>query len=126
MAKSYQVVGACVTNVPVAGAQGTQLATFYAGQPLPEGVPADRIAHLLSVDLIKEVGGDAKPAGATPAPAPVSAPGGDQVGQVPESVNGRSSKADLVAYGAAKGGDRAALDQLTRDELLDRYVRNPQ
>jgi len=135
MAKSYQVVGACVTNVPVAGPHGTQLATFYAGQPLPEGVPADRVKHLLSVGLIKETGGEAKPTGATPASSqqaskPASqtpANTGQQTGQppqAPESVNGRSSKADLVAYGVAHGGNEAELDALTREQLIERYVRN--
>ena len=117
MAKTFQVTGACVTNVPVTGAQGTQLATFYAGHLLPADVPADRIKHLLSVGLIAEIGDS------TPKTAEVSAPVSSQGGGASTAVNARSSKADLVEHGVAQGGDRAKLDALTREQLLDRYVR---
>lgn len=120
MAKSYRVVGACVTNVPVSTGQGTQLATFYTGHVLPADVPADRVAHLLSVGLIEEVGGDAKPTGATSDGEGEQA---EQAEQAPDSVNARSSKADLVNYGVAKGGNRDELDAMTRDQLLGRFVR---
>lgn len=111
----YQVVGACVANVPVDTPQGSQLAMFHQHALLPPGVPADRIAHLLSVGLIKEVGGSGTP---EPKPAAPEQPSG--------SVNARSSKGDLVEYGVANGGDRAELDAMTREQLLDRYVRKPE
>lgn len=114
MAKTFQVTGPCVTNVPVAGVQGTQLATFYAGHVLPADVPADRIKHLLSVGLIEEVGGGA----AKPVDTPVS-----EGGDAPAAVNARSSKGDLVAFGVAQGGDRAELDGKTVKELQALYLK---
>ncbi|MFI7468140.1 hypothetical protein [Nonomuraea sp. NPDC049646] len=124
MAKTYRVVGACVTNLPVSTAQGTQLATFYTGSILPEAVPADRVKHLLSVGLIEEVPGEAKPTGATPTEP--TATGSSQQTQPPDTVNGRSSKGDLVEYGVARGANRDELDNMTREQLLERYVRTQQ
>lgn len=43
-----------------------------------------------------------------------------------QQVNARSSKGDLVEYGVAQGGDRDELDAMTREQLLDRYVRKPE
>lgn len=114
MAKTYQVTGACITNIPVSSATGTQLATFYSRNLLPAGVPDERIKHLLSVGLIEEVSDD----------APELAPSMPVQGEAPPaSVNLRSSKGDLIEYGVANGGDRAELDNLTREQLLDRFVR---
>ncbi|NUW45548.1 hypothetical protein [Nonomuraea rhodomycinica] len=120
----YQVVAPCVTHIPVASASGQMLATFYEGAILPAGVPADRVKHLLDSKLIKALD---EPKAAVPAPVktsssetePAPAEGGEHLAK----VNSRSSKGDLVEYGVAQGGDRAELDALTRDELLDRYVR---
>ncbi|GAA3251653.1 hypothetical protein [Nonomuraea helvata] len=114
MAKTYQVIGACVTNVPVSTSQGTQLSTFYTGQVLPADVPEARIQHLLSVGLIKELE-STEPAEAAAAPS----------GEPEPAVTARSSKPDLVAYGVARGEDRAELEKLTRDQLIAKYVRQP-
>jgi hypothetical protein len=62
MAKNYVVTGACVTHIPVAGSEGTMLVTLYQGAPLPEGVPDDRVKHLLDSNLIDEVGGSPRQA----------------------------------------------------------------
>jgi hypothetical protein len=106
MAKRYEVTGACVTHIPVSTSQGVMLTTLYRGAMLPADVPADRVKHLLDSNLVKPVGGD------EPEPA-----------EGKTAVNSRSSKADLVAYGVAHGDDRAELEALTREELLDLYVR---
>ncbi|MDX3100450.1 hypothetical protein [Nonomuraea angiospora] len=115
MAKTYQVIGACVTNIPVSTSQGTQLSTFYTGQILPADVPEARIQHLLSVGLIKEHE-------STEAAEAAAAPSG---GETEPAVTARSSKPDLVAYGVARGEDRAELEKLTRDQLIAKYVRQP-
>lgn len=120
MPTQYKVTGACVTNVPAGTAQGTQLITLYTGQILPADVPADRIKHLLSVKLIEEVGGSDAPVEQT-APAQDSGQAGGA-----KTVNARSSRADLVEHGVAQGDNRSELEQLTREQLLARYVRQQQ
>ena len=114
MPTHYKVIGACVTNVPATTANGTQLMTLYTGQLLP----ADRIKHLLSVKLIEEVGGANSPAEESSSPPP----GGDQGGG--KAVNARSSKAELVEFGVAQGGDRAELDALTHKDLQARFLKS--
>ncbi|MCK2219701.1 hypothetical protein MF672_038785 [Actinomadura sp. ATCC 31491] len=116
--KRYIVTGACITHVPVSTAQGRMLVTLYRDAMLPADVPEDRIQHLLDSNLIEEVkGGDA------PAEEPKKL---ETVSGAPASVNARSSKGDLVEYGVAQGDDRGELDAMTRDQLLDRYVRKPE
>lgn len=52
----YQVVGECC-HVEVWQLGGTKsLQMLYKGAPVPDGVPAERIAHLLRNGLIAEVG----------------------------------------------------------------------
>jgi hypothetical protein len=105
VAKQYKVTAPCVVNVPVSSEQGAQLTTFYRDALLPEGVPADRVKHLLDSNLI----------------APVDADG--EVEEEPATVNSRSSKAELVEYGVAQGDDRAALEAMTVKELKELYVK---
>lgn len=105
----YQVIGALVTDIPVGTPDGPMRTTLYQDAILPAGVPAERIAHLLDVKLIKKVGGD-EPEAAEPEPTPTG-------------VNSRSNKGDLVEHGVAQGDDRAELEKLTRDDLLAKYVR---
>lgn len=112
MSKSYVVTGACVTHIPVAGPGGQMLVTLYQGAPMPEGVPDDRIKHLLDSKLIEEVGGKAEP---EEAKEPES----------PKPLDGRSSKADLVAHAVTNGMNQEDAEKLTRDQLLDMYVRKP-
>jgi hypothetical protein len=114
VAKRYKVTAPCVVNVPVSSEQGAQLTTFYRDALLPEGVPAARVKHLLDSNLIQPVDAGGK--------VEEERGGGEQ--QL--TVNSRSSKAELVEYGVAQGDDRAELDALTRDQLLDRYVRTQQ
>jgi hypothetical protein len=45
------------------------LVTLYQGAPLPEGVPDDRIKHLLDSNLVEEVGGSPRQAEAKQQPA---------------------------------------------------------
>jgi hypothetical protein len=116
MAKTYRVTGACVTNVPVTTAQGEQLATFYTGHVLPRDVPDERIKHLLSVGLIKEA----------ESAAPAAEEAASTTSEAVPTVTARSTKPELIAYGVAQGGDQKELDALTRDQLLDRYVRKQQ
>lgn len=128
MAKHYVVTGACVTHIPVTDSGGPMLVTLYQGAQLPEGVPEDRIKHLLDNNLIAAEGEDADealadawaPAPAVPDPAVVPAPFA-----IPERkpVNGRSSKADLVDHAVDQGMDRDEADAMSREDLLDRYVR---
>ncbi|WP_436759331.1 hypothetical protein [Streptosporangium sp. V21-05] len=117
MAKQYQVVGACVTDIPTGGPMGPTRITLYKDAFLPSDVPDDRIEHLLSVKLIKEVGGPDKPVEQTSSPQP----SGDGKG-----VNARSSKAELVDYGVAQGGTRAELEDLNLKELQARYLKGAQ
>lgn len=117
MVKRYEVTGACITHIPVSTSQGPMLVTLYKGAALPADVPEDRVKHLLDSNLIAEVKG-AEPAAAEPAESDAE----EGAGASP-SVNSRSSKAELVEYGVAHDGDRAVLDAMTRDQLLDKYVR---
>jgi len=109
MSKTYQVVGACIANLPIDTPQGAQLVMLHQHAVLPPGVPADRIEHLLSVGLIKEVRGAKEPATSE---------------QKPAAVNARSSKAELVEFGVAQGGDRAELDALTHKDLQARFLKS--
>jgi hypothetical protein len=116
--KQYVVTGACVTHIPVAGPDGQMLVTLYQGAPLPEGVPDDRIKHLLGSNLIEEVGGKAK---AEPKKQAKEPDGSDK----PKPLNGQSSKPDLVAHAVTQGMTPEDAEKLTRDQLLDMYVRKP-
>jgi hypothetical protein len=111
VAKQYKVTAPCVVNVPVSSEQGAQLSTFYRDALLPEGVPADRVKHLLDSNLIAPVDDDGEVE---------EEPGG---GEQPATVNSRSSKAELVEYGVAQGDDRAALEAMTVKELKELYVK---
>lgn len=115
MSKNYVVTGACVTHIPVAGPDGKMLVTLYQGAPMPEGVPDDRLKHLLDSNLIEEVGGKAKaePEGEAKEP------------DAPKPLDGRSSKADLVAHAVTNGMNQEDAEKLKRDELLEMYVRPP-
>jgi len=115
MSKQYKVVGACVANVPIDSPSGPTLAMFHQDAILPAGVSEERIKHLLSVGLIKQVGGSE----AAAQPALSGEQGGDA-----KTVNARSSKAELVDYGVAQGGNRAELDALTLKELQGRYLKS--
>ncbi|MGC5012521.1 hypothetical protein ACLQ2R_17295 [Streptosporangium sp. DT93] len=117
MSKQYQVIGALVTNVPIDTPNGATLGMFHQHAILPPGVPDDRIKHLLSVGLIKEVGGSAKTA------EQPAAPDSGQTGEA-KTVNARSSKAELVDHGVAQGGRRDELDALTLKELQTRYLKS--
>lgn len=108
MAQQYQVIAPCIVHIPVATAMGPMLETFYRDAILPSAVPAERIAHLLDSGLIRKVHG------------------GEPEGEDGRTVNSRASKAELVEYGVAVGGDRAELEALNREQLLDRYVRQQQ
>lgn len=104
MVKKYEVTGACVTHIPTVTTDGVETRiTAYQGAILPDTVPAERIKHLLDVNLIKEVGGQ------------------DQATE--PQVNARSSKADLIEYAVQQGAARDEAEAMTRDQLLDRYVR---
>lgn len=120
----YQVTASCVTHIPIMAPGGMALGMYYQGAILPDGVPDDRIKHLLNAGMIAAVGE------AEPEPEGGQEPGGGGGGGAPQapalSVNSRSSKADLVAHGIAQGGTPADLEQLTRDQLLERYVRKPE
>ncbi|GAA2990777.1 hypothetical protein [Streptosporangium longisporum] len=119
MSKQYQVIGALVTNVPIDTPNGAALSMFHQHAILPPGVPDDRIKHLLSVGLIKEVGGAPEPA-----PAETKTPAQEQ--EQKSAVNARSSKAELVDYGVAQGGRRDELEQLNLKELQGRYLKGAQ
>lgn len=115
MSKNYVVTGACVTHIPVAGPDGPMLVTLYQNAPMPEGVPDDRLKHLLDSKLIEEV----KQAKAEPEPEEAKEP------EAPKPLDGRSSKADLVAHAVANGMNQEDAEKLKRDELLAVYVRPP-
>lgn len=110
----YQVTAPCVVHVPAMTPSGPALGTYYQDAILPEGVPENKIRHLLDAGMIAAVGG------ADPAP---TRPDSEQAERPATTVNARSSKGDLIEHGVAQGGDRAELEDLTREQLLDRYVR---
>jgi hypothetical protein len=113
MAKQYTVTGACVAHIPVDGPDGRMLAMFYAGAVLPEGVPEGRIQHLLDAGLIAETGQvSEEEASARLTGEPV-----------PTTVNGRSSKSDLIEHAVGKGLPREEAEGMSREQILDRYVR---
>ncbi|MEV4179937.1 hypothetical protein AB0J28_00640 [Streptosporangium canum] len=121
MSKRYKVTAPCVANVPVSAAPDASMTIFYKDALLPEGVPAERLRHLLDGNMIEEIKGNeaaeqqkAEEKSSTPTQAPAS--GG-------QGVNSRSSKAELVDHGVAQGGDRAELEKLTHKELQDRYLK---
>ncbi|MFB4275734.1 hypothetical protein ACBJ59_10615 [Nonomuraea sp. MTCD27] len=128
----YQVTAPCVVHIPTVTAAGPALGTFYKDAVLPDGVPQDKLDHLLANGMIRAVdepGSEPEAeseAGQDPAQGgqdPAESPPGDGV----PTVNSRSSKADLIAYGVANGdGTPEALAELTRDQLLGRYVRQQQ
>lgn len=56
MATEYEVTGDMIVHIPVTTSNGPMLVDLYKGARLPEGVPQERIQHLLDSNLIKEVG----------------------------------------------------------------------
>lgn len=115
----YVVTGACITHVPAAGPDGPLLVTLYQGAPLPEGVPADRVKHLLDNNLIAKVGD----VGEAMAEQQDNSGQGDGGSEDPKPLNGRSSKADLVAHAVANGMSQEDAEAMSRDDLLGMYVR---
>ncbi|MEV0584102.1 hypothetical protein [Nonomuraea sp. NPDC050310] len=69
MATEYEVVGEYIVHIPVSTSNGTMLVDLAKGAILPEGVPQERIQHLLDSNLIAEVG-KSQDAKATAKPAP--------------------------------------------------------
>ncbi|WP_188188048.1 hypothetical protein [Nonomuraea sp. SYSU D8015] len=124
MAK-YQVTAPCVVHIPINTVAGPALGTFYKDAFLPDDVPQEKIDHLLANKMIVEVeeGGDNEPSSQTP--EDVEQASTVQMAE-PAAVNSRSSKSDLVAYGVSRGASQAELDDMTREQLLDRYVRGQQ
>lgn len=117
---NYEVVGACVTDIPVSTQQGPMRTTVYKGAVLTDDVvPAERIRHLLDVKLIKKIGGD-EPKAKAPVPAkqPETSEGGAP------KFNARTPKGDLVEHAVAKGDmTREDAEKLTLKDLQDLYVR---
>lgn len=122
----YVVTGACVTHVPAAGPDGQMLVTLYQGAQLPEGVPEDRVKHLLDNNLIAKADSDEAEEAILESYAPNK---GDQGPAEPKQdpaskpVNGRSSKDDLVAHAVANGMNEEDAKAMSRDDLLNMYVR---
>lgn len=122
MAKQFRVIGACVTDIPVQTSNGVIRTTLYQDAVLPEGVPAERIAHLLDVKLIEEIGGGKS----QPLVTKESIEAGARESGEGRTVNSRSSKAELVDHGVAKGDSRAELEAMTFKELQAKYVKADQ
>jgi hypothetical protein len=114
MSKQYKVTAPCVVHVPVSTSDGPMLGTFYKDAILPGDVPAEKLKHLLDSGLIEEVGGSDR------ATEEEQDDGGSGD---PKPLNGRSSKADLVAHAVANGMNREDAEAMSRDDLLDMYVR---
>lgn len=115
MATEYEVTAACVTHIPASTSAGPMLLTLYRGNRLPGGVPQERIQHLLDGGMIRAV--------EEPGPEPEPAVEGEG-SATPSTVNSRSSKADLVAYGVAQGDDRDELEDMTVKELQALYLKS--
>ncbi len=124
MATEYEVVGACITDVPTNTAGGEMRVTLYKGARITSAsVPAERIAHLLDVGLIAPVGQDGQP-------VDQQEPKGDGTGDgtgggSPAPLTQRSTRGELVEHGVRQGGDRAELEKLSLKQLQDRYLPKP-
>ncbi|MFD1547011.1 hypothetical protein [Nonomuraea guangzhouensis] len=118
----YQVTAPCVVHVPAMTPSGPALGTYYQGAILPDGVPQEKLDHLLNSGMIRALD-EPKPASGGEREEPAEKSDGASDDPAPPSVNSASRKADLIDYGIAHGGDRDELETLTRDQLLDRYVR---
>lgn len=116
----YQVTAACVVHIPAMTASGPALGTFYRDAILPEGVPQDRIDHLLAGGMIRALDVPAEP-------APFEVQVGENVGATDGlTINSRSSKAELVAYGVAQEMNEAELDAMTVKDLQALFVKSSQ
>lgn len=109
MATEYEVTAACVTHIPTVTSNGPMLLTLYRGNRLPSGVPQDRLRHLLDGGMIRAV--------------EQAVPADEEGGGPSLTVNSRSNKDQLVAYGMAQGDDRVTLDGMTVKELQAKYVK---
>lgn len=104
MAKKYRVTAPCVVHIPVSTSEGPMLGTFYKDALLPEGVPAEKLKHLLDSNLIAEV--DEPPA--------------------EPKLNARTSKGDLVDHAVAQGDmTKEEAEALSLKDLQARYVNKP-
>jgi hypothetical protein len=101
---------------------GPALGTYYQDAILPEGVPEAKIRHLLDSGMIRALDAP-KPDSGGESKVAEKKPDGTPDDPAPTSVNSASRKADLIDYGIAHGGDPSELETLTREQLLDRYVR---
>jgi hypothetical protein len=110
--RQFRVTGPCLANVPTSGPLGEIRRTLYR-DALFDGDQVD--GELLA---LWERRGLAEPVEA-PAAKQSAAPKADDN---PPAVTAKSTKAELVEYGVAKGDDRAELEKLKVDELRDRYV----
>jgi hypothetical protein len=117
--RNYRVTAACVVHVPIATQAGHALGTLYRDAVFTGDPDSEKVRHLLASDMIEEIGGDGQPVVTEP-----DDPAADSGSQPPQVVTSRSNKADLVAYGVAQGDDRAELEALNREQLLDKYVRS--
>lgn len=107
MPKKYKVTAPCVVHIPVSTSDGPMLATFYKDALLPEGVPADKLKHLLGSNLIAEIA---------------------EVDESPAEpkLNARTSKGDLVAHAVAQGDmTQEEAEALSLKDLQARYVNKP-
>lgn len=102
---TYQVTGECA-HVTVSSAAGVNTVLLYKGAFLPDNTTSERINHLLSAGLIKQVDGD-------PAKAPVAA----NPSLTPEQAGTEDKVKPAKASGAAD--DEVAARRKAAQEKLD-------
>lgn len=154
--KRFQVTAPCVVHIPSRTVSGPSLGTYFRDAILPDGVPEDRLKHLLDSNMIVEVDEEGRPvqrkkaeegkaaAGAAKTPAgpaggspvePVKAnvagaaqgPAGPGSTVEPVKPNARTSKGDLVAYAVANSDlSREDAEAMTVKDLQARFVKAPE
>lgn len=123
--KRYKVTAPCVVHIPTVNASGPSLGTFYQHAILPDGVPADKLKHLLDSSMIVEIGEDGAPVEqAAEKPAGDGDPGGGKAEA--GKITARSSKGDLVAYAVTQGLAKEEAEALTVKDLVARFVKTEQ
>jgi hypothetical protein len=139
----YKVTAECAAHIPVETPEGRMLTTLYKNSVLPEGVPQDRIDHLLSVGAIErtdeaaptmaemepnlaEVGGGGSESGGestgsteTPYDDPERVAAREKLPEDGSLPDGRAAHPVWVEAAVKNGYDYKAAKASTKPELME-------
>lgn len=105
---------------------GLRMVGLGEGALVPDDASQEWLKHHLRMKLIEKVeqveAVSPAPTRNEQPPAPPKEPD-EPPASAPENVNYRSSKAELIAYGVARGDDRATLEEMTVKELQALYLK---